>query len=145
MQIHASKRVMSLTSLAVLAAWCALLVVPVAPAWSADGPPPPMPKPTEAQMGAPVYPGATYDGQMSAALSQDDFHYWVFSTPDPVAKVAGFYKQKTGLVPLEIGGNYQFTIKKGDNPYFPDRGITIEPDKMFVGGKKTAITFISKK
>ena len=107
--------------------------------------PAPLPQPTEAQMGAPVYPGATYDGQMSGDLSQGESYYWVFATSDPVAKVVAFYKQKTGLVPLEIEGNYQFTIRKGDNPYFPDAGFTIEPNKMFVGGPKTAITFIKKK
>jgi len=107
--------------------------------------PAPLPQPTEAQMGAPAFPGATYDGQMSAGLSQGESYYWVFATSDPVAKVVAFYKQKTGLVPLEIEGNYQFTITKGKNPYFPDAGFTIEPNKMFVGGPKTAITFIKKK
>ena len=107
--------------------------------------PAPLPQPTEAQLGAPVYPGATYDGQMSAGMSQGDSYYWVFVTTDPAATVAAFYKQKTGLVPVEIEGNFQFTIKKGANPYFPDQGFTVEPNKALAGGVKTAITFIKRK
>ena len=107
--------------------------------------PAPLPQPTEAQTGAPVYPGAKYDGLISGGMSQDDYFYWVFTTPDSAAKVAAFYKQKTGLVPMEIDGNYQFTIKKGDSQYFPDQGITVEPNKMFTGVPTTAITFIKKK
>lgn len=107
--------------------------------------PAPLPQPTEAQMGAPAYPGATYHGEISGGMSQDETYYWVFTTPDSAAKVAAFYKQKTGLVPMEIDGNFQFTIKKGDSPYFPDQGIVVEPNKTFTGAPKTAITFTKKK
>ena len=104
-----------------------------------------LPQPTEAQMGAPAYPGATYHGEISGGMSQNEAYYWVFTTTDSAAKVAAFYKQKTGLVPMEIDGNYQFTIKKGDSPYFPDQGIVVEPNKTFTGAPKTAITFTKKK
>jgi hypothetical protein len=144
MTVRASTWIGRLNLAALLAALVMLSLAPFGQALSGDRPAP-LPQPTEAQLGAPTYPGATYDGQMSAGLSQGETYYWVFSTSDPAPKVAAFYKQKTGLVPMEIEGNYQFAIKKGDNPYFPDQGITVEPNKIFAGGQKTAITFIKKK
>jgi len=144
MTVRASTSCARLSLVALFAALVMLSLAPFGQASSSDRPAP-LPQPTEVQLGAPTYPGATYDGQMSAGLSQGESYYWVFSTSDPAPKVAAFYKQQTGLVPMEIEGNYQFTIKKGKNPYFPDLGFTVEPNKMFVGGLKTAITFIKKK
>jgi len=134
-----------LTWEACLVAMVVLWVAPLGAAWPAGGAPVPLPQPTEAQMGAPVCPGAAYDGQMSGGLSQGEWYCWVFATTDPVGKVVAFYKQTTGLVPIEIEGNFQFTIRKGENPYFPNQGFPIEPDKMFRAGPRTAITFIRKK
>lgn len=109
-------------------------------------PPAPLPQPTEAQLGAPVYPGAMYQAQISGGMSQGESYYWVFVTSDPASKVAAFYQARTGVVPTEVEGMYMFTFKKGSNPYFPDHGLVIEPNKQLTAGPpKTAITFNKKK
>jgi hypothetical protein len=108
--------------------------------------PTPLPQPSEAQLGAPVYPGSTYLAEISGGMSQNEIYYWVYVTSDPAPKVAAFYKAKTGLTPMEISGNYMFNLEKGGNPYFPDHGIAIEPNKQLTAGPpKTAITFTKKK
>lgn len=108
--------------------------------------PAPLPQPTESQLGAPVYPGAAYQAQISGGMSQGESYYWVFVTEDPASKVAAFYKAKTGIAPTEMEGMFMFTFKKGSNPYFPDHGLVIEPNKQLtVGPPKTAITFSKKK
>jgi hypothetical protein len=108
--------------------------------------PKPLPQPTEAQLGAPVYPGSTYLGEVSGGMSMGETYYWIFVTSDPPSKVAAFYKAKTGLTPTELGGSYVFGIKKGSIPYMPEHGITIEPDKQLTAGPpKTSITFNKNK
>jgi hypothetical protein len=106
--------------------------------------PTPLPQPSEAQLGAPVYPGSTYLGELSGGMSMDETYYWVFVTSDPPSKVAAFYKAKTGRTPTELSGSYLFDlgVKKGSNPYMPDHGIAIEPNKQLTAGPpKTSITF----
>ena len=106
--------------------------------------PTPLPKPTDAQLGVPAYPGSTYLGEISGGMSMDEIYYWVFVTSDAPAKVAAFYKAKTGITPMELGGSYVFDLdgKKGTSPYIPDRGIAIEPNKQLTAGPpKTSITF----
>jgi hypothetical protein len=108
--------------------------------------PAPLPQPTEAQLGAPVYPGATYEAQISGGMSQGESYYWVFVTADSASKVAAFYKAKTGVTPTEVEGTYMFTFKKGPNPYFPAHGLVIEPNKQLSAGPpKTAITVTKEK
>jgi len=108
--------------------------------------PAPLAQPTEAQMGAPVYPGSTYLAEISGGMSQGESYYWAFVTADPASKVAAFYKAKTGVTPTEMEGMFMFTFKKGANPYFPDHGLVIEPNKQLTAGPpKTAITFNRKK
>jgi len=108
--------------------------------------PTPLAQPTEAQLGAPFYPGAVYQPEISGGMSQGESYYWVFVTPDPASKVAAFYKAKTGVVATEMEGTYMFTLQKGSNPYFPDHGIVIEPNKQLTAGPpKTALTFSKKK
>jgi len=106
--------------------------------------PKPLPQPSEAQLGAPVYPGSTYMAEISGGMSMDETYYWVFATSDPPSKVAAFYKAKTGLTPTELSGSFIFDLdgKKGSSPYMPDRGIIIEPNKRVAAGPpKTSITF----
>lgn len=88
-------------------------------------------QPSEAELGVPVYPGAKYDARNSAGMSQDDRYHWLFITADPIGKVVAFYEGKTRLTPSEMSGSYIFTLKKGDSPYFPDHGVTIEKNTMF--------------
>lgn len=106
--------------------------------------PKPLPQPSEAQLGAPVYPGSTYLAELSGGMSMDETYYWVFVTSDPPSKVAAFYKAKTSLTPIEFSGSYMFDLDgmKGSSLYLPDRGIVIEPNKrVTVGPPKTSITF----
>jgi hypothetical protein len=104
--------------------------------------PTPLPQPSEAQLGAPVYPGSTYLAELSGGMSMDETYYWVFATSDPPAKVAAFYKAKTGLTPTEMSGNYIFGLKKGSSEYMPEHGITIEANKQLTAGPpRTSITF----
>jgi len=108
--------------------------------------PDPMPQTTEAQLGAPVYPGAAYQAEISGGMSQGESFYWVFVTADPASKVAAFYRSKTGITPTEMEGMYMFVLKKGANPYLPDHGLVIEPNKQLTAGPpRTAITFNRKK
>ena len=79
-------------------------------------------------------------------MSLGESYYWVFVTADSASKVAAFYKAKTSVTPTEMEGMFMFTFKKGSNPYFPDHGLVIEPNKQLtVGPPKTAITFNEKK
>ena len=108
--------------------------------------PTPLPQPSEAQLGAPVYPGSTYMAEISGGMSMDETYYWIFATSDPPSKVAAFYKAKTGLTPTEVSGSYMFDLKKGSNSYLPEHGIIIEPNKQLtVGPPKTSITFTKPK
>jgi len=133
------------------AVWTTLLAVlvltsmPIDSSLSQDGPPAPLPQPTEAQLGVPTYPGAKFDGQTSAGMSLNESFYWIFTTTDAVDKVAAFYKGKTGLTPKELSGSYLFTVKRGDSDLFPDHGVMIEPNKMLPPPAKTVITVIKKK
>lgn len=131
---------------AVLVALALLAVAPLQPALSERPRPAPLAQPTEAQLGAPVYPGAVYQPEISGGMSQGESYYWVFVTSDAASKVAAFYKAKTGIAATEVEGSFMFTIKKGSNPYFPDHGLVIEPNKQLTAGPpKTAITFNKKK
>jgi hypothetical protein len=125
----------------------ALAVMALAPFGSAvPQRPKPLPQPSEAQLGAPVYPGSAYLAEVSGGMSQGESYYWVFVTADSASKVAAFYKAKTGVTPTEVEGVYMFTFKKGPNPYFPAHGLVIEPNKQLSAGPpKTAITVTKEK
>jgi hypothetical protein len=142
-----SQSMESLSRVKMPAMLLALVVMALAPFGAAvPQRPKPLPQPTEAQQGAPVYPGAVYQAEISGGMSQDEIYYWVYVTSDPAPKVAAFYKAKTGLTPMEISGNYMFNLGKDGNPYFPEHGIAIEPNKQLTAGPpKTAITFTKKK
>jgi hypothetical protein len=123
-----------------VAAFATLLFVPFGAAVPQR--PTPLPQPSEAQLGAPIYPGSTYLGEISGGMSMGETYYWVFVTSDPASKVAAFYKAKTGLNPTELSGSYVLHLKKGSNPYLPEHGIVIEPNmRLTAGPPKTSITF----
>jgi hypothetical protein len=125
-------------SLALAAALLALAAP--SPQALSQGRPAALPQPSEAQMGVPTYPGARYDGMNSGGMSQDERYYWIFITQDPVDKVVAFYREKTKLTPTETAGSYSFTLKGGDNPYFPDHGVMIQKNTMFPPPTGTVIT-----
>jgi hypothetical protein len=128
------------------AALLSLALLPLADAVSQSRPKPaPLPQPSQAELGVPVYPGATYDGRNSAGMSMSDHYMWIFMSTDPVDKVAAFYKAKTGRVPANLEGAFLFTLKRGSSEYFPDHGVMVEPNKMFAPPAVTAITVIKLK
>jgi hypothetical protein len=98
--------------------------------------------PTEAILGAPIYPGSTYDAQNSQGMSDGGSHkYYIFISNDPTDKVAAFYEQKLKVKAGKYDKSYMIPLK-GALP-MPDEGISIQPNTL--GGKsanaKTMITF----
>jgi hypothetical protein len=131
---------------ALLLALAFMVAAPLKTAMPETPRPAPLTQPTEAQLGAPVYPGAIYQAQVSGGMSQGESYYWVFVTADPASKVAAFYKARTGVTPTEMEGMYMFVFRKGANPYMPDHGLVIEPNKQLTAGPpRTAVTFNRKK
>ena len=142
---HRSDRHIARHPCTALFAILALTLLPIGRSVSQDGPPPPLPQPTEAQMGVPAYPGAKYDAQMSGGMTQPDTYYWIYTTTDAIEKVVAFYQQKTGLTPKAVSGSYIFSVRKGESELFPDHGVMVEPNKMLPPPAKTVISVIKKK
>jgi hypothetical protein len=88
----------------------------------------PMAAPTEAQLGVPLYPGARFDGAISAGMSAGDDTgiYYVFASADPVAQVAAFYEQRTGKKGM-VNENGVLIVVQGEG-LFPDLGVTVQPN-----------------
>jgi hypothetical protein len=102
--------------------------------------------PTEAQLGAPLYPGAFYDARNSAGMSLSGNTAYLFMTADPAAKVTDFYAKKLNQQASELEKGSFMIVLKGKPP-FPEKGITIEPNKpgMFEPKYKTVVTFMLMK
>jgi hypothetical protein len=101
--------------------------------------------PTEAQLGAPLYPGAFYDAKNSAGMSMSGNTTYLFMTADPTAKVVDFYAKSTHKQPSEYDkGSFMIALK--GKPPFPEKGIAIQPNKPggFDPKYKTIITFMSQ-
>lgn len=88
----------------------------------------PMPPPTEAQLEAPLYPGARFEGTISAEMSASDEEAWyyVFASADPYERVAAFYRERTGRQGMENEGGLLIVLR-GEG-LFPDLGITVQPN-----------------
>ena len=97
--------------------------------------------PTESTLGAPIYPGSTYDAQNSQGMSGGGYKYYIFISNDSPDKVTAFYEQKLKIKAGKYDKSYMIPIK-GSLP-MPDEGISIQPNTL--GGKsanaKTMITF----
>jgi hypothetical protein len=101
----------------------------------------PMPPPTEAQLEAPLYPGARFEGTISAEMSASDEEAWyyVFASTDPYEKVAAFYRERTGKQGLENEGGLLIVLR-GEG-LFPDLGVTVQPNVgTFAPPARTMIT-----
>ena len=87
-----------------------------------------MAPPTEAQLGVPLYPGARFDGGISAQMSagDDTGNYYVFASGDPVAKIQAFYEQRMGKKGLVNEGGVLIVVQ-GEG-LFPDLGLTVQPN-----------------
>lgn len=94
--------------------------------------------PTEGMLGIPFYPGWAFSPHLSASMSQDDYHYYVFFSDDSPDQVAAFYKRHLGKEPAITDGDYLFALK-GKLPV-PDDGLAIQPNNVFFGQPQTIIT-----
>jgi hypothetical protein len=88
----------------------------------------PMAAPSASELGVPVYPGAQFDGRLSASLSAGDSEgtYYVYTSTDSPATVTAFYEQRTGKKALHMEGGVLIAVR-GEGP-FPDLGITVQPN-----------------
>ena len=94
---------------------------------------------SEADLGVPIYPGATRrEGGMQIKSATGSMVTVVFSTPDPVSKVVDFYKEKLGDNTSVIQSGTGAVISAGEQN---KRGvvITIGTDNGSDGGTKIAI------
>jgi len=101
-----------------------------------------LPRPTEADLGVPVYPGARYDGDVSGGMSQPDHTIWIFFSDDAPAKVVAFYEKKTGKKASEWDKDKYMIALKGAS-IIPEHGVTVETlagNPLFPGKGKTVIT-----
>ncbi|HBG00857.1 MAG TPA: hypothetical protein DDW87_04705, partial [Firmicutes bacterium] len=85
--------------------------------------------PTEELLGIPFYPGMAFNVQLSEAMSMEDYHYYVFFSPDPQDQVVDFYKRHLGKEPLFSEGDYLFALK-GKLP-MPDDGLAVQINQFF--------------
>lgn len=123
----------------------ALVALPAQEGMSRNAPPGPLTQPTDQEMGVATYPGAKFDGQASAGMSQGDTYFWIYTTTDPIEKVVAFYKEKTRSAPAELGGSFLFTLKKGKSEMFPALGVMVEKNTMFPGPAKSVVTVTKAK
>jgi hypothetical protein len=117
------------------------------PTESTFAPAPPMAAPAAADLGVPLYPGARFDGQMSASLSQGDksANYYVYTTADGLEQVTSFYEQRTGKTGQRSPAGVMIVVQ-GQGP-FPDLGVTVQPNGggMYPPSVKTVITIRKKR
>lgn len=100
----------------------ALAVAPAAAAAQAT--------PTQQQLGVPIYPGAHYEAQMSAGMSQPTEKYYVFTTTDSLRRVVAFFENATKKQGAAFGdGGAVIIVLEGEAP-FPRHGIVIEPNRQ---------------
>jgi hypothetical protein len=111
-----------------------------------EAPVAPMAAPSPAELGVPLYPGAKFDGRISAEMSRSDeeANYYVYSCSDTPEQVAAFYHARTGKVGLTTPGGVMFAIR-GEG-LFPDLGLTVQPNAgTFPAPAKTMLTIRKKR
>lgn len=95
-------------------------------------------QPTEDLLGIPFYPGMIFNEELSVGMSMEDFHYYVFFSPDSLDQVASFYEEHLNKEPLFLEGDYLFALR-GRLP-IPTDGLAIQPNRAFMGFPRTMIT-----
>lgn len=91
---------------------------------------------SEADLGVPIYPGATRSqGGMQVNSGNSSMVTVVYSTPDPVSKVVDFYKGKLGenTSVIQTGDGAVITSGKENNK--EDLVITVTPDTSSSDGQ----------
>jgi hypothetical protein len=86
--------------------------------------------PTEDEMGVPIYPGAKYFPNL---LSE-----WVFTTDDPVEKVAAFYQERLNKVPMDFEAFKKMHERAFAGPEETEPGYPSDkPDRVIVVKEQT--------
>jgi hypothetical protein len=111
----------------------------------AERPVAPMAAPTEAQLGVPLYPGARFDGLVSAQMSASDeeANYYVYGSGDAVATIATFYEQRTGKKGTVTEGGVMITVR--GQGLFPDLAIVIQPNETMLPPSAKSVITIRKR
>lgn len=88
----------------------------------------PMAAPSESALGVPLYPGAKFDGRVSAQMSASDEEgiYYVYTSTDTPQQVTTFYQARTGKKGITNEGGTMIAVK-GEG-LFPELGVTIQPN-----------------
>ncbi len=88
----------------------------------------PMAAPPETDLGVPLYPGAQFDGRMSAEMSRsdDEANYFVYTSTDAPQQVTAFYQSRTGKKGQTNEAGTLIVVK--GQGLFPDLGVTVQPN-----------------
>ena len=109
-------------------------------------PPTPMAAPRESDLGVPLYPGARFDGRVSAQMSASDEEadYYVYTSTDAPQQVTAFYQTRTGRKGITTEGGTLIAVK-GEG-LFPDLGVTVQPNAgTYPAPVKTMLTIRKKR
>lgn len=95
--------------------------------------------PSAAELGVPLYPGATFDGRNSAGMSSEKEKYFIYTTADPADKVVAYYERATGKKALRNEGGALIAVR-GEAP-FPELGVAVQPNAgTYPAPVKTIVT-----
>jgi hypothetical protein len=111
-----------------------------------EAPAAPMAAPSAAELGVPLYPGAKFDGRISAEMSRSDeeANYYVYSSTDTPEQVTAFYRTRTGKAGITTPGGVMFAVRGGG--LFPDLAVTVQPNAgTFPAPAKTMLTIRKKR
>jgi hypothetical protein len=97
--------------------------------------------PTEAKLGVPIYPGARFDPETTAGMSEPGAGYFVFFSADPVDQVTRFYEQRTGKKAERTPGGSMIAVK-GSLPW-PELGVTVQPNAFAEGWRKAMKSLVT--
>jgi hypothetical protein len=95
--------------------------------------------PTAKDLGVPLYPGAVFNLDATAGMSMGEgMQTFIYLSNDPPVKLVAFYEKATGKKSEKIEGAIRIVLKgKG---LMPDHFLSIEPNTMFGGSAKTALS-----
>jgi len=106
---------------------------------TASAAPAPKGEPGPTELGVPRYPGASFDGRNSSAMSSDEEHYFIYHAGDSPEKVVAFYERELRKKGTKTEGGVLFTVK--GKPPFPDLGVIIQENAgTYPPAVKTIIT-----
>lgn len=106
---------------------------------AASAKPKPAAEPSPAALGVPRYPGASFDGSNSTAMSSDKEHCFIYRTADSSEKVVAFYERELKKKGTKTEGGVLIAVKGA--PPHPDLGVTVQKNPgTYPPDVKTIIT-----